>query len=145
MRRRADRSEPRKTARIELERYFAIVAALKLRISNLNGRRLSTARFIALLDTARTTVPTLIAALFYDLSREKEPKIPTQGEKRERELRKLIGAGDRGEASGCQKMFPYRRSRQVALTGNVLAASQSRWPAGPSSLGPALRVHLLCL
>ena len=27
-------------------------------------------------DTARTTVPTLIAALFYDLSREKEPKIP---------------------------------------------------------------------
>ena len=41
-------------------------------------------------DTARTTVPTLIAALFYDLSREKEPKIPTQGEKRERELRKLV-------------------------------------------------------
>ena len=41
-------------------------------------------------DTARTTVPTLIAALFYDLSREKDPKIPTQGEKRERELRKLV-------------------------------------------------------
>lgn len=41
-------------------------------------------------DKARTTVPTLISALFYDLSREKEPKIPTQGEKRERELRKLV-------------------------------------------------------
>ena len=41
-------------------------------------------------DTARTTVPTLIAALFYDLSREKEVTIPTQGEKRERELRKLV-------------------------------------------------------
>ena len=41
-------------------------------------------------DKARTTVPTLIAALFYDLSREKEPKIPTQGERRERELQKLV-------------------------------------------------------
>ena len=41
-------------------------------------------------DTARTTVPTLIAALFYDLSREKEVTIPSQGEKRERELRKLV-------------------------------------------------------
>ena len=41
-------------------------------------------------DAARTTVPTLIAALFCDLSREKEVKIPTQGQKRERELRKLV-------------------------------------------------------
>ena len=41
-------------------------------------------------DKARATVPTLIAALFYDLSREKEPKIPSQGEKRERELQKLV-------------------------------------------------------
>ncbi|WP_291729702.1 AAA family ATPase [Leisingera sp. F5] len=41
-------------------------------------------------DKARTTVPTLISALFYDLSRQKEPKIPTQGEKRERELQKLV-------------------------------------------------------
>ena len=38
-------------------------------------------------------MPTLIAALFYDLSREKEVKIPTQGEKRERELRKLVLRG----------------------------------------------------
>ena len=41
-------------------------------------------------DAARTTVTTLIAALFYDLSREKEVKIPAQGERRERELRKLV-------------------------------------------------------
>ena len=44
-------------------------------------------------DTNRTTVPTLIAALFYDLSPEKDLKIPTQGEKRERELRKLVLRG----------------------------------------------------
>jgi len=41
-------------------------------------------------DTARTTVPTLIAALFHDLAHEKEVRIPTQGERRERELRKLV-------------------------------------------------------
>ncbi len=41
-------------------------------------------------DTARTTVPPLISALFYDLSREKEVRIPAQGERRERELRKLV-------------------------------------------------------
>ncbi len=41
-------------------------------------------------DTARTTVPPLISALFYDLSREKEVRIPAQGERREQELRKLV-------------------------------------------------------
>ena len=44
-------------------------------------------------DADRTTVPTLIAALFYDLPQEKDLKIPTQGEKRERELRKLVLRG----------------------------------------------------
>ena len=44
-------------------------------------------------DADRTTVPTLIAALFYDLSQEKDLKIPTHGEKRERELRKLVLRG----------------------------------------------------
>jgi type II secretory pathway predicted ATPase ExeA len=33
---------------------------------------------------------TLISALFYDLSPEREVRIPTQGEKRERELQELI-------------------------------------------------------
>jgi len=37
-------------------------------------------------DKCRPTLPTLIAALFYDLSTDKEIKIPSIGEKREREL-----------------------------------------------------------
>lgn len=41
-------------------------------------------------DKARTSLPTLIAALFYDLSPDKDVKIPGQGEKRERDLRDLI-------------------------------------------------------
>ena len=44
-------------------------------------------------DKCRATLPTLIAALFYDLSRDKEIKIPSIGEKRERELRDLIRKG----------------------------------------------------
>ena len=41
-------------------------------------------------DQERTTVATLIDALFYDLSQESEIRIPKQGEKRDRELRSLI-------------------------------------------------------
>ena len=41
--RRADRGEPRKIPRAELERYCELVAPLKLWTSNLKGRRLSTA------------------------------------------------------------------------------------------------------
>jgi type II secretory pathway predicted ATPase ExeA len=41
-------------------------------------------------DKERTTLATLIEALFYDLSSEKEVKIPKHGEKRERELRELV-------------------------------------------------------
>ncbi len=45
-------------------------------------------------DKDRTTLATLISALFYDLSPgDKDIKIPTQGEKRERELRDLIKKG----------------------------------------------------
>jgi type II secretory pathway predicted ATPase ExeA len=44
-------------------------------------------------DKDRITIPTLITALFHDLSPDKEPKIPTQGEKRERELQQLIRRG----------------------------------------------------
>jgi type II secretory pathway predicted ATPase ExeA len=38
-------------------------------------------------DKRRPTLSTLIAALFYDLSTDKEIKIPSIGEERERELR----------------------------------------------------------
>lgn len=41
-------------------------------------------------DKERTTIPTLITALFHDLSKEKTPKIPSQGEKRERQLQELV-------------------------------------------------------
>lgn len=44
-------------------------------------------------DKSRATLPTLIAALFYDLSSDSEVKIPSFGEKRERELRELIRKG----------------------------------------------------
>jgi type II secretory pathway predicted ATPase ExeA len=44
-------------------------------------------------DKERTTIPTLITALFHDLSPDKDPKIPTQGEKRERELQQLVRRG----------------------------------------------------
>jgi type II secretory pathway predicted ATPase ExeA len=41
-------------------------------------------------EKSRTTLSTLITALFCDLSPDKEPKIPKQGEMRERELRNLV-------------------------------------------------------
>jgi len=45
------------------------------------------------IDKARTTLQILISALFYDLSTDKDVKIPSQGEKRERDLRDLIKKG----------------------------------------------------
>ena len=44
-------------------------------------------------EKQKTTLATLISALFYDLSNEKKLKIPNQGEKRERQLRELICKG----------------------------------------------------
>jgi type II secretory pathway predicted ATPase ExeA len=41
-------------------------------------------------DKERVTLQTLMMALFFDLSPEKEPWVPVQGERRERELRNLI-------------------------------------------------------
>ena len=55
--RRADCGEPRKITRRELERYCEIVAALKLRTSNLKGRRLSTTRCIELLEAHGVETP----------------------------------------------------------------------------------------
>jgi len=46
-------------------------------------------------EKRRTTVETLMAALFYDLSTEKQVKIPSQGERRIRELRDLVKKGKR--------------------------------------------------
>ena len=55
--RRADRGEPRKIPRAELERYCELVAALKLRTPDLKGRRLSTARCISLLEEYGVKTP----------------------------------------------------------------------------------------
>jgi type II secretory pathway predicted ATPase ExeA len=41
-------------------------------------------------DKHRIKLATFIAALFYDLSTEKNVRIPSQGEKRERDLRELV-------------------------------------------------------
>ena len=46
-------------------------------------------------DKHRITLGTLITALFYDLSTEKPVRIPTQSEKRERDLRELVKKGKR--------------------------------------------------
>jgi type II secretory pathway predicted ATPase ExeA len=41
-------------------------------------------------DKERVSLQTLMTALFFDLSPEEDPRIPSQGERRERELRNLI-------------------------------------------------------
>jgi type II secretory pathway predicted ATPase ExeA len=46
-------------------------------------------------DKQRITLGTLITALCYDLSTEKPIRIPTQSEKRERELQELVKKGKR--------------------------------------------------
>lgn len=47
---RADHGKPRLMPQVELERYCELVAALKLRTSNKQGRHLSTARAIELME-----------------------------------------------------------------------------------------------
>jgi type II secretory pathway predicted ATPase ExeA len=42
------------------------------------------------IEKRRIKLATFIAALFYGLSREKQIRIPTRGEKRERDLRELV-------------------------------------------------------
>jgi hypothetical protein len=54
---RPDKGEPRKLPRGDLERYCAIVAAMKLRTSNRKGRRLSTARALAILEDHGVDTP----------------------------------------------------------------------------------------
>ncbi len=57
--------------------------------AELTGQKIIVAKSLAV-DKHRTTLPTLIDALFFDLSNEKDVKIPKHGEKRERELRDLV-------------------------------------------------------
>jgi type II secretory pathway predicted ATPase ExeA len=76
-------------------------------------------------DKDRATLPTLIAALFYDLSPEKDPRIPTQGEKRERELRDLVRKGkkpvvlivDEAHDLHSKTLTGLKRLREVVMDG----------------------------
>ncbi len=45
------------------------------------------------IDKGRVSLTNLVAALFYDISPDKEPSIPTQGERRERALQALVRQG----------------------------------------------------
>jgi len=54
---RADRGQPRVMARAQLERYCELIAALKLRTSNMKGRHLSTAEAIRLVETYGVETP----------------------------------------------------------------------------------------
>lgn len=52
-------------------------------------KRVTVSKSLAI-EKHRIKLATFIAALFYDLSTEKQVRIPTQGEKRERDLRELV-------------------------------------------------------
>jgi type II secretory pathway predicted ATPase ExeA len=52
-------------------------------------KRVAVSKSLAV-DKDRASLTTLITALFYDLSPEKEPRIPAQSEHRERALRELV-------------------------------------------------------
>ena len=54
---RADRGQPRVMSREQLERYCELIAALKLRTSNTQGRHLSTSEAIRLLETYGVETP----------------------------------------------------------------------------------------
>ncbi len=54
---RADHGQPRRLPKSELERYCELVAALKLRTTNKNGRHLSTQRTIELLENHGIETP----------------------------------------------------------------------------------------
>ncbi len=102
-------------------------------------RRIIVARSLAV-DTARTTVPTLVAAPFYDLSRDEAPRIPAQGERRERELRKLVSRAGKPVAllvDGARDLHPetpngIERPMEVTAQGggvlSVVLARHSKLP-----------------
>lgn len=66
-------------------------------------------------DKGRVTLPTLIAALFYDLSPDKEPKVPGDGEKRERALQALVRQGRKPVALFVDEAHDLHPKTQVGL------------------------------
>ncbi len=80
-------------------------------------------------DKDRTTLSTLIAALFYDLAAETNPKIPTHGEERERALRDLDRRGrkpvvlivDEAHDLHLKTLVGLKRLMEVVADGGTLA------------------------
>ena len=68
------------------------VMRLRLQAALASENRVIVAESLAI-DKERATLHSLISALFYDLSKEKGLKIPTQGERRERDLQQLFRKG----------------------------------------------------
>ncbi len=66
-------------------------------------------------DKHRATLSTLISALFYDLSAEKKVQIPSQGERRERQLRQLIRKGKKPVALFVDEAHDLHSSTLTAL------------------------------
>ena len=56
-RRRSDHGAPRKMLQAEMERFFEVIAALKIRTMNRKGRHLSTVRAIVLLEEHGVETP----------------------------------------------------------------------------------------
>jgi len=77
------------------------------------------------LEKSQISLATLIMALFYDLATEKDFKIPTQPERRERALRdlthlsQLAGSAVRGTAPG------LHRGQKVCTTRAMLVCSRA--------------------
>ena len=72
-------------------------------------------------EKSRVTLGTLITALFCDLSTDKEPKIPKQGELRERELQ----AGGGGSANKMARVVWAMMATGEAYRGSKSAATQA--------------------
>ncbi len=80
-------------------------------------------------DKDRTTIPTLITALFHGLSPDKDPKIPSQGEKRERELQQLVRRGrkpvalfvDEAHDLHSKTLVGLKRLMEVVADGGMLS------------------------
>jgi len=67
------------------------------------------------IDKGRVSLTNLVAALFYDMSSDKEPSIPTQGERRERALQALVRQGRKPVALFVDKAHDLHHRTLVGL------------------------------
>jgi len=86
-------------------------------------------------DKERVTLQTLMTALFYDLSPEEEPWIPSQGERRERELRNLIRKGRKPVALFVDEAHDLH-PKTLRGTVNLSAEDREGWNAADPTRQP---------